>query len=127
MMAYPEMISSATEFDCRLMQVGGGKIVCKRGAEGYQGIGLLPSAIDTDSPGIGIAFKVMEGDLGQRRLDLTAFTRVRPAVTLEILKQLGALSEAQLNELSEFGPIKPVTNHRGLVVGKSRPVFTLKT
>ena len=126
MMAYPEMISSPTEFDCRLMQVGGGRIVCKRGAEGYQGIGLLPGAISADSPGIGIAFKVMEGDLGQRRLDLTAFTRVRAAVTLEILKQLGALSQAQLDALAEFGPRKPVTNHRGLLVGESRPTFTLE-
>jgi L-asparaginase II len=125
MMAYPEMISSTTEFDCRLMQVGGGKIVCKRGAEGYQGIGLLPGAINADSPGIGIAIKIMEGDLGQRRLDLSAYTRVRPAVTLEILKQLDILNEAQLDELAEFGPVKPVTNHRRIVVGESRPVFNL--
>jgi L-asparaginase II len=125
MTTHPEMISSPTEFDCRLMRVGIGKIVCKRGAEGYQGIGLLPGAISKDSPGIGIAIKIMEGDLGQRRHDLTAYTRVRPAVTLEILKQLGALSEAQLNELSEFGPLKPVTNHRGIVVGESRPVLNL--
>ena len=126
MMAYPEMISSATEFDCRLMRVGAGKIVCKRGAEGYQAIGLLPGAIHADSPGIGIAIKIMEGDLGQRKLDLTAYSRVRPAVTLEILKQLGALSEAQLKELTEFGPVKPVTNHRGIVVGESKPIFTLE-
>jgi L-asparaginase II len=126
MMAYPEMISSATEFDCRLMQVGAGKIICKRGAEGYQAIGLLPGAIHADSPGIGIAIKIMEGDLGQRKPDLTAYSRVRPAVTLEILNLLGGLSEAQLNELSEFGPVKPVTNHRGIVVGESRPIFTLE-
>jgi hypothetical protein len=67
----------------------------------------------------------MDGDLGQRRLDLTGYSRVRPAVTLEILKQLGALSAAQLQELGEFGPLKPVKNHRGIVVGESRPVFTL--
>jgi L-asparaginase II len=107
------------------MQVGAGKIVCKRGAEGYQAIGLLPGAISPDSPGLGITLKIMDGDLGQRRPDLTAYSRVRPAVTLEILKQLGALSEAQLLELREFGPSKPVTNHRGIVVGESRPVFTL--
>jgi L-asparaginase II len=120
---HPEMISGPGEFDCRLMQVGAGKIVCKRGAEGYQAIGLLPGAIGPESPGVGITFKVMDGDLGQRRLDLTGYTRVRPAVTLEILKQLGALSEAQLSELEEFGPVKPVKNHRGIVVGESRPIF----
>lgn len=127
MMAHPEMISSATEFDCRLMQAGAGKIVCKRGAEGYQAIGLLPGAINADSPGIGIAIKIIEGDLSQRRPDLTSYSRVRPAVTLEILKQLDALSEAQLDELADFGPVKPVKNHRGVVVGESRPVFALKT
>lgn len=126
MRAHPEMISSATEFDCRLMQVGRGKIVCKRGAEGYQAIGLLPGAIHADSPGIGIAIKIMEGDLGQRKLDLTAYSRVRPAVTLEILKQLGTLTKAQLDQLADFGPHKPVTNHRGIVVGEARPVFTLE-
>jgi hypothetical protein len=39
----PEMISGPGEFDCRLMQVGAGKIVCKRGAEGYQAIGYYPA------------------------------------------------------------------------------------
>jgi L-asparaginase II len=125
MTANPEMISGPTEFDCRLMQVGADKIVCKRGAEGFQAIGLLPGAIRADSPGIGIALKIMEGDLGQRRLDLSAYSRVRPAVTLEILKQLGALNEVQLSQLAEFGPIKSVNNHRGIVVGESRPVFDL--
>ena len=125
MTTHPEMISSPDEFDCRLMRVGAGKIVCKRGAEGFQSIGLLPGAIRADSPGIGIAIKIMEGDLGQRRLDLSGYSRVRPAVTLEILKQLGALNDAQLGELAEFGPVKPVTNHRGIVVGESRPVFSL--
>jgi L-asparaginase II len=125
MTTYPEMISGHGEFDCELMKVGAGKIVCKRGAEGYQAIGLLPGAISPDSPGIGIAIKIMEGDLGQRRLDLRAYSRVRPAVTLEILKRLGALNEAQLGKLTEFGPVKPVKNHRGIVVGESRPIFQL--
>jgi L-asparaginase II len=126
MTTHPEMISSTTEFDCRLMQVGAGKIVCKRGAEGYQAIGLLPGALSPNSPGIGITMKIMDGDLGQRRLDLTSYSRVRPAVTLEILKQLRALNKAQLSELSEFGPVKPIKNHRGIIVGEARPVFSLE-
>ena len=125
MTSHPEMISGSTEFDCRLMQVGVGKIVCKRGAEGFQAIGLLPGALGHDSPGIGIALKVSDGDLGQRKLDLHPYTRVRPAVTLEILKQLGALNEAQLSELAEFGPVMPIKNHREIVVGESRPSFIL--
>lgn len=127
MTTHPEMVSGPGEFDCRLMQVGAGKIVCKRGAEGFQAIGLLPGALSPDSPGIGVAFKVMDGDPGQRKLDLQPYSRVRPAVTLEILKQLGALNDAQLGDLADFGPAKPVTNHRGIVVGEARPVFFLKT
>ena len=125
MTTHPEMVSGHGEFDCELMKAGDGKIICKRGAEGYQAIGLLPGALNSDSPGIGITFKISDGDLGQRRLDLTSYTRVRPAVTLEVLKQLGALSEAQLIQLAEFGPVKPVSNHRGIVVGESHPVFKL--
>ena len=125
MITNPEMISGRGEFDCELMRTGAGKIVCKRGAEGYQAIGLLPGALGPESPGIGIAFKISDGDLGQRKLDLRSYTRVRPAVTLEILKQLGVLNEMQLILLAEFGPAKPITNHRGLIVGDSQPIFKL--
>lgn len=121
----PEMISGSGEFDCELMKTGQGKIICKRGAEGYQAIGLLPGVLAPDSPGIGIAFKVSDGDLGQRNMALQSTNRVRPAVTLEILKQLGALNETQVSKLSEFGPVKPIKNHRGIVVGESRPIFKL--
>jgi L-asparaginase II len=126
MTTHPEMISGPSEFDCELMRVGAGKIVCKRGAEGYQAIGLLPGVLGSGSPGVGIAYKISDGDLGQRNLALQSTNRVRPAVTMEILKQLGALNEAQLSELSRFGPVKPVKNHRGIVVGESRPTFTLE-
>ncbi len=125
MTSHPEMISGPGEFDCELMKAGAGKIICKRGAEGYQALSLLPGTLKPGSPGIGIAFKVSDGDLGQRNLTLRSSNRVRPAVALEILKQLGALSEAQLGGLAEFGPVKPVKNHRGIVVGESRPIFKL--
>ena len=125
MTARPEMISGPAEFDCRLMQAGRGSILCKRGAEGFQVIGALPGALGPNSPGLGIAFKVSDGDLGQRRLDLEPFSRVRPGVALEILKQVGLLAEAQFRELADFGPVVPVWNHRGLVVGEARPAFRL--
>ncbi|MFZ5903289.1 MAG: asparaginase [Chloroflexota bacterium] len=123
MTSHPEMVSGRGEFDCRLMQVGQGKIVCKRGAEGYQAVGLLPGALGPDSPGIGIAFKVSDGDLLFRTINIQPLNRVRPAVTLEILRVLGALSESQLKELAEFGPILPIKNHRGLITGESHPIF----
>ena len=125
MTSYPEMISGYNEFDCRLMQTGKGKFVCKRGAEGFQAIGLMPGVLGAGSPGIGITFKVADGDPLFRTLNIEPLNRVRPAVTLEILRQIGALSVPQMKELARFGPALPIKNHRGIVVGESRPAFTL--
>ena len=116
MTAHPEMISGYGNFDTRLMEVGGGKIIAKGGAEGYQGIGIMPGVLATDSPGIGIILKVSDGD---------AAKRVRPAVILEILHRLRALDEGQMRELAAFGPLQSIYNWRKLTVGESRPIFTL--
>jgi len=125
MTTHPEMISGYGEFDCELMKAGQGKIVCKRGAEGYQIVGLLPGSLGKDSPGIGITFKVTDGDASRMGMDLEPSTRVRPAVTLEILLQLGALSSEQGQALGRFGPVKSIQNHRGIVTGQSCPTFDL--
>ena len=125
MTSHPEMVSGFGEFDEQLMQVGDGRIVCKRGAEGYQIIGLLPGALGPDSPGIGIALKVSDGDASSMGSNLESRNRVRPAVTVEILRQLGAISSIQEQALAGFGPRKPLTNLRGIVTGQSRPVFEL--
>ncbi|HEY3476016.1 MAG TPA: asparaginase, partial [Anaerolineales bacterium] len=125
MTTHPEMVSAYGEFDEQLMRVGAGKIVCKRGAEGYQIIGLLPNVLGPDSSGVGIALKVVDGDPARTALDLSHSARVRPAVALEILRQLGVLSSEQEQALATFGPVKPIKNHRGLVTGQTRPVFEL--
>jgi L-asparaginase II len=127
MTTYPEMVSAYGEFDEQLMRAGEGKIVCKRGAEGYQIVGLLPHVLGPDSPGVGIALKVSDGDPSRTALDLTHSTRVRPAVVIEILRQLGVLSPEQEQALAPFGPVRPIKNHRGIVTGQSRPVFALST
>jgi L-asparaginase II len=125
MTTHPEMISAYGEFDEQLMRVGAGKIVCKRGAEGYQIVGLLPDVLSPGSAGVGIALKVSDGDAARMSIDLVHSARVRPAVILEILRQLGALSLEQQQVLASFGPVKSVRNHRGLVTGQSRPAFKL--
>jgi L-asparaginase II len=125
MTTHPEMISAHGEFDEQLMRAGEGKFVCKRGAEGYQVIGILPGVLGADAPGVGIALKVSDGDPSRTALDLSHSTRVRPAVTVEILRQLGVLSPAQERSLALFGPVRPIKNHRGLVTGQARPVFKL--
>ena len=123
MTAHPEMISNYGEFDCELMTVGAGRIVTKRGAEGFQIIGLMPGVYGEN--GVGIAFKVADGDASRMNEELESSGRVRPAVTLEILRQLQALNETQLQSLAKFGPVKQIKNHRGLLTGQSYPLFQL--
>jgi len=110
------MVAGPGRFDTRLMEVTAGRIVCKGGAEGYQAIGLLPNAIGPNSPAFGIAFKISDGDLRNR---------ARPAIALEILRQLDALSSSEQDELAEFGPKLPVKNWRKVEVGHTNPTFKL--
>jgi L-asparaginase II len=127
MMAFPLMVCGPGRFDTRLMEVCPGRIVAKGGAEGYMIIGLMAGVLGSGSSGVGIAFKVSDGDLSIRKANGETYNRVRPAVSLEILRQLGCISEKELEALSvDFGPVKPVTNWRKLVVGEARPAFTLQ-
>lgn len=116
MLANPDMVAGPKRFDTRLMQVTGNRILAKAGAEGFLSLGILPGALGADSPGIGIAIKVSDGDQKNR---------VRPALALEILKQVGVISDKELDALSEFGPELKVFNWRKLVVGESHPVCQL--
>ncbi len=126
MMANPVMVSGVGRLDTRIMEVCSKRILAKGGAEGYMSLGIMAGVLGTESPGIGIAFKVSDGDLSVRNPDGTFRNRVRPALALEILRQLGAITDKELETLSEFGPINPVTNARKIVVGESRPAFTLQ-
>ncbi|MCX8061864.1 MAG: asparaginase [Anaerolineales bacterium] len=117
MMAFPHLVGGPGRFDTHLMQVGKGKILSKMGAEGYQGIGLMSGSLSQDSPGIGIAMKIADGD---------SRSKVSAAVSLEVLRQLGALNQEALDALSDFGPTLPLRNFRQLSVGTARPIFTLQ-
>ncbi|MEK6221267.1 MAG: asparaginase, partial [Chloroflexota bacterium] len=107
MIAHPDMVAWTDRFDTALMMASNGKIVSKGGAEGYLGIGLLAGAISLGSPALGIAIKIADGDLKNR---------ARPAVALEVLRQLGALSPSIFQALKDYGPISDVLNWRKLVV-----------
>ena len=126
MVSYPEMIGGPDNFDTDLMQVGKGRIVCKGGAEGFQAFGIMPGVLKPGSPALGIAFKVSDGDLkGHNRPYGDPTGHVRPAVTLEILRQLGALDLEDFNKLAHFGPEFPVENLRKLKVGWASPCFKI--
>ncbi len=116
MMAHPDMVAGPGRFDTGLMQVMNGTVLSKGGAEGFEGIGLRPGALGPASPAIGIAIKIADGD---------ARTQVCQSVAVETLRQLGALSDAQLQVLAPFGPMRTITNHRGIETGKAGPVFNL--
>lgn len=117
MIQHPDMVGGPERFDTTLMQIGAGKLVVKAGAEGFQGVGLLPGALGPGSPALGIAAKIADGD---------GKIRARPPVILEVLRQLGALNADQLQALNHFGPILPVYNWRKIVVGQARPCFNLQ-
>jgi L-asparaginase II len=116
MMACPEMVAGPGRFDTLLMETAKGRIFTKAGAEGYQGIGLLPGALGADSPGIGIAIKISDGDPSGR---------ARHGVALAILQALGALSDSELETLADLGPQKQLYNHRKINIGQGRPAFVL--
>ena len=116
MMAYPDMVGGPGRFDTALMQAGLGRILVKGGAEGFQAIGLLPGVLGPDSPGIGIAIKISDGD---------PTDRARNGVALAILQALGVLSPEQLAQMAPFGPQIELENFRKLKVGVSRPAFEL--
>lgn len=116
MMAFPNMVAGPDRFDTDLMNALPGKLVAKGGAEGYQGIALMPGALAEDSPALGIVVKISDGD---RRKQAVA------AVTMEVLRQLGLFSETHLTTLSAYGPKLNVHNWRKLIVGKSYSVFEL--
>jgi L-asparaginase II len=117
MISNPDMVGGPGRFDTVMMQVGAGKILVKGGAEGFQSVGLMPGTLGPDSPGIGIAIKISDGD---------ATDRARHGVALAILEALGALNAEQLAQMSAFGPQIELENYRKLKVGFSRPTFEMK-
>jgi L-asparaginase II len=114
MMSHPEMISGPDHtLDTELMRAGHGKLISKGGADGYQAIGIMPGVVG--DRGIGITFKVVDGD---------ASGRARNAVSVALLQSLGVLTSTELESLTEFGP-RPMYNAAGLTVGQIRIAFSL--
>jgi L-asparaginase II len=127
MLTYPDMIGGPDNFDTDLMIASNGRVICKGGAEGFQAFGIMPGAIKPGSPGLGVAFKVSDGDLKGHNFPYgDPRGHVRPAVTLEILRQLGVFEADDLEKLVEFGPEFPVENWRKLKVGWASPCFKLE-
>jgi L-asparaginase II len=114
MIKFPEMIGGTKDrLDTELIKAGGGRLISKIGAEGVYTIGVLPGR---DWPGgLGLALKIEDGD----------DHRARPPAVIEALRQLGVLSENDLNALGAYAPT-PITNRRAERVGEARAAFTLE-
>ena len=117
MTSHPFHVAGPGRLDTRLMETAPGKIISKAGAEAFQSIGVFPNAIKPGSPGLGIALKIAGGDQGKRAVK---------AVTLEILRQLGVLTNQELQGLADLGPVQTSRNQAGFVTGEARPCFQLQ-
>jgi len=127
MTTYPNMVGGPDSFDTHLMLAAQGRILVKQGAEGFLAIGVLPGVIAPGSRGLGIAIKIADGDLGAHsRAPGEGGGHARPAVAIEILRQLAAIGPHELSALASFGPTFDLHNWRSLHVGQARPCFTLE-
>jgi L-asparaginase II len=115
MTTYPDMVAGPKGFDTAIMHVGKGNILSKGGAEGYQALALKPGACGVGSPAYGITIKIVDGDQSSPE-------RARPVAAIQVLRQLGALDDGQVAELSNFAA-RPIHNWRKLLVGEIRPAF----
>lgn len=125
MLAHPHMVDGEGGFDTELMRIGAGHLLAKGGAEGFQIVGVLPGTLGPDQPGLGLALKIADGDLPLRLSNGRTVSRARTAVTLEILRQLGVLNEAQIAKFAPFVHGGKLLNHRGLEVGEYRVTVRL--
>lgn len=123
MMQYPYNVAGRNRICTELMNLPGRRFVAKSGAEGIYCVGALPEAVAASpvlraagiTGSIGIAVKAEDGNKDIRHL-----------MTVEIMRQLGLVTEADLaGNLAPYGPTT-ITNRAGTLVGERRPSFTVE-
>lgn len=112
----PMMVAGPGRLDTCLMEHTQQKITSKAGAEAFQGLAIHPGAAAPGSTALGVAIKIADGDRGGRAMG---------PVVIETLKQLGVLTDQELESLESFGPEYPILNHRKMEVGRAQPCFSL--
>ena len=112
---HPEMVAGNGFFDTRLMKSFGGRVFAKGGAAGVYALAVAPTSAFPH--GLGIAFKVEDGD---------GDARARPVIACEILRQLDIRPEKKPpTESFEELASATILNVRGLSVGAYRCLFQL--
>lgn len=109
MQAYPELVAGDDRFDTWLMANTPG-LVCKGGAEGYHGVGVMRGG-----EALGIVCRVADGDVSGRAV---------PPLVLEVLAQLGV--QPRESEAAARWREGVVRNRHATVVGAVRPAFRLR-
>jgi L-asparaginase II len=107
MMAAPEMVGGTERFCTDFMRTMNGRMFAKAGAEGVYCIG-------DNETGLGIALKIEDGN-----------ARATSAVAVEVLSQLGLLTNEQKEQLRDYH-YPPLANARKEKIGGLSPAFTLK-
>ncbi len=104
----PEMLAGPGRFTTRLVEVTGGRVVGKEGAQGVYGVAVRGPAV------LGVMLKIADGS-----------ESCRDGAVLEVLRQLGVLSAAELAELAELH--RPaVLDRQGQPVGELLPDLELE-
>lgn len=107
MRRHPELVSGTQRTDLALMQSAPDDWVSKIGADGVQAIGI-------QSKGLGLAIRIADGN-----------ARALHTVTVEVLQQLGLLSDVAQTPLARYA--RPnIVNYRGTVTGRVQPLFELR-
>lgn len=102
----PFFLAGSERFDTRLIEVTGGRIIGKMGAEGV-------FALTVPDQGLGVVIKIEDGSL-----------RALYVAVMEALIQLQLLSEKELEELASFHETI-VRNWQGTEVGRAYAQFKL--
>ena len=104
----PEMVAGPGRFTTRLMQVTGGRVLGKEGADGFYAVAVRgPVAL-------GMALKIADGS-----------EACRDGVVVEVLRQMGSLSGEEFAALEEFYR-RPIHNWAGDQVGELAPALELE-
>ncbi len=106
----PEMITGSKSFDTQLMTRYGDQLFAKSGADGMYAMALSPS--QNHPRGLGIAYKVADGDPG---------SKIRELVAVSVLRQL---EPDNFTDIEEFIDTRRL-NNVGTVVGSMQTVFKL--
>ncbi|HUH17223.1 MAG TPA: asparaginase [Methylomirabilota bacterium] len=120
MMEHPELVAGERRrIDTALMLSFPKRVLSKGGAEGILAMALPPGALPKGAPfgdgPMGIGAVIEDGDFARRGGDVTS---------VEILRQLGLVTGPLPGGLVEFFS-PPITDPRGEVSGRVRPVFRL--